>query len=80
MDKRESYAFTKNPAPDIATHNQEGSQKIWNFSLKFKRFMPQPQVSNLWVMNWRDKPPECKVNGDYIQENCRTVENGEPTF
>lgn len=36
------------------------------------------QALNPWVLQQADEPPKHKMNGDYIQENHRTVGNREP--
>ena len=55
--------------------------RIWNFSLRSEGSMLYIRHANqrFWA---EDEPPNClalKTSGDYIQENYRTVGNGETT-
>lgn len=68
---------TRSQAQQHITRRDLNDRKLF---LRSEWFVPYIRSPNSWILHWRDQPPKHKTNRDCVQENYRTVGNGEPTL
>ena len=80
---RDKILLSNRPHPRCGAPWTGGTSKVWNFSLRRKRFKLHIVHPNLYILHRRDKTSKClalKTSREYIQKNYRTIGKGKPTL